>query len=711
MNAIGSKGFLTKSRRNLGQSMVEFMLALPILLFVIFGIIEFARLTFAWMAVQNSARFGIRYAVTGEFDEVYCVQAGNYLGADHTNADIFGGDPQDCLIPNDYTGLDAHDLERQLIDHARLFSIQDATSGGGAGLWLDPAVYGDYAQYLSLHDYAQIGQVDEGGFFHVTICSNRENQYAVDYYNYAVPLCLDTIGAQLMDDAGGPGDRVKVRVDHQHPLFLPILSNIWPTVNLNAERDGIVERFRVSRVLGVSGPILSAPTWTMTPTITDTPTITPSPTPTLTPTTTNTPIPVQCDQIEVVNSYAGHWALGQYINSVTIRNNNPVPIHLYNVNQVWEKTYPGRSVYATMFDTSGWYILNDDVPDTLWTPAAPITLGAGAEGQYIALFLELNVPLTGLLSADLEFDDGCHKGASVDIATPTLTPTPSCDLYTLSGFDFHNSHQQEIMVTNGDSWGDTRVTRIRFDWTYTQQWGADNDWVGLYLDWMSWNGAEAWGWWDTGSPGAGEDHLSWTDTNFDSAISWTGPLQFNHGNAYALRFDFDGAPGSGSLPNVHAEDFGLIIDFENGCQINAPSIHKDVVTWTPTATPLPSATPTPTATGTATPTPIPPTSTSLPTITPIPSDTPIPSNTPNWTATYTYTPVPTSTPTDGFTPLPTNTVVPSTATQVPSPTTASSPTPSNTIPPPTATPIPTWTPACGWDHPEFPCQPTWTPGP
>ena len=49
--------------------MVEFMLALPILLFAIFGIIEFARLTFAWMAVQNAARFGIRYAVTGQFNE------------------------------------------------------------------------------------------------------------------------------------------------------------------------------------------------------------------------------------------------------------------------------------------------------------------------------------------------------------------------------------------------------------------------------------------------------------------------------------------------------------------------------------------------------------------------------------------------------------------------------------------------------------------
>ena len=68
--------------------MVEFMLACPILLFILFGIIEFARLTFAWMAVQNSARLGIRYAVTGEFNEVYYVEVGNNRGSDHINAII-----------------------------------------------------------------------------------------------------------------------------------------------------------------------------------------------------------------------------------------------------------------------------------------------------------------------------------------------------------------------------------------------------------------------------------------------------------------------------------------------------------------------------------------------------------------------------------------------------------------------------------------------
>jgi hypothetical protein len=611
------------------------------------------------------------------------------LGMDFVAADTFGGDPIDCLVPTDYTGSDATVKEQAMIDLARLYSIQDAARGGGSGLWYDPAVSGDYTQYISLHNADYIGQSGSKGFLNITVCSNRSNQYQVDYNNYDVPLCVDSLATQLMDDAGGPGDRVKVRVDHTHPLFLPIISNLWPTVSINSERDGIVEKFRTSRVMGVSGPILSAPTWTMTPTITNTPTPTLSPTPTLTHTPSATPIPVQCDLIEVTDSFAGHWISGYYIQSVTVTNNNPVPIHLHTANQIWTKDLPARQVYAMRFDTSGWYMMFDSDPNTPWTPSSPVQLGPGAVGQYIGLFLPRYEPLIGLTGADLTFDDGCVKGVSVDIPTPTLTPTPDCNAYTLSTFDFHNSHQQEIMVTNGDVWNDTKVTRIVFDWIYTQQWGADNGWSGLKLDWMKWNGATAWG-------GNGEggiyDVLAITDTNADSPGSWTGPLQFNHGNSYALRFDFDGGPGNGSIPNVKAEDFGLCVYFMNGCSLCQEGIHKGLVTWTPTATPLPSDTPTPTPTGTATNTPPPPTATSLPTNTGVPTQTPKPSKTPKTTATYTPSPEPTSTPTQPFTPLPTNTKVPSPTapppTWTPIPPTETplhSPTPTETLPP-----TPTW---------------------
>jgi Flp pilus assembly protein TadG len=50
------------------------------LLLVLFGIIEFARILQAWLSVENGARFGVRYAVTGQYNLAYC-QPGSYAAA------------------------------------------------------------------------------------------------------------------------------------------------------------------------------------------------------------------------------------------------------------------------------------------------------------------------------------------------------------------------------------------------------------------------------------------------------------------------------------------------------------------------------------------------------------------------------------------------------------------------------------------------------
>ena len=72
-----SRSILGRRKRFRGQGLVEFALILPVMLVVIFVIIELARVLHAWLAVENGARFGVRYAVTGEFDEAYCLIYGN----------------------------------------------------------------------------------------------------------------------------------------------------------------------------------------------------------------------------------------------------------------------------------------------------------------------------------------------------------------------------------------------------------------------------------------------------------------------------------------------------------------------------------------------------------------------------------------------------------------------------------------------------------
>ncbi|MBZ0285075.1 MAG: pilus assembly protein [Anaerolineae bacterium] len=54
-------------QRRKGQSLAEFAITLPIVLILLFGIVEFGRIFQAWVTLQNSARAAARYASTGQF--------------------------------------------------------------------------------------------------------------------------------------------------------------------------------------------------------------------------------------------------------------------------------------------------------------------------------------------------------------------------------------------------------------------------------------------------------------------------------------------------------------------------------------------------------------------------------------------------------------------------------------------------------------------
>ena len=56
---------------NKGQAITEFALIIVFLLMVIFIIVESARIMWAWVTVQNSARAAARYGITGQFDPAF----------------------------------------------------------------------------------------------------------------------------------------------------------------------------------------------------------------------------------------------------------------------------------------------------------------------------------------------------------------------------------------------------------------------------------------------------------------------------------------------------------------------------------------------------------------------------------------------------------------------------------------------------------------
>ena len=304
------------------QGLLEFALALPVLLLMIFCVIEFGRLMQAWLALENGARFAVRYAVTGDYDAQYCDEAINavapMLGVTTTalKADDEADGKLDCRVPYDKGIKKWEDETNALQDWARLQSIKDVALAGATGISWDATISGDYLKYLAenprptnidtMGDKAEVlGLPQMPGFFTISICSNRKYEDKDDssksfnfrYDKYAHYLdvgdpdssyptfCLkakpsDNSVIYYTDDASGPGHRVRVTLTYRHTLITPFLSSWWPTLRLNSTREGLVEKFRASRVTGLTGSISTGPT--------DTPTLT------LTPTATETVEPFDC---------------------------------------------------------------------------------------------------------------------------------------------------------------------------------------------------------------------------------------------------------------------------------------------------------------------------------------------------------------------------------------------------------------------------------
>lgn len=91
-----------------GQTLLEFALTLPILLMLMFGIIEFGRLFQAWVSIQNSARAAARYAATNQYNPRY-----------DSMIDFSGNPDPDGVIP-------CSDQDRR----GRVTSVGASSSGG-----------------------------------------------------------------------------------------------------------------------------------------------------------------------------------------------------------------------------------------------------------------------------------------------------------------------------------------------------------------------------------------------------------------------------------------------------------------------------------------------------------------------------------------------------------------------------------------------------
>ena len=614
-----------------GQGLAEFALILPLMLFTIFVMIELARLLHAWISVENGARFGVRYAVTGEYDFAFCTS-------------LYGG-PCDTQAKQ---------------DGARLPSIRDATNSGSVGLLKNP-----------------LATVGTPGFFKITICSNKPGLvYFPSDSNSSTPA-----DCQPQEDGGGPGDRVIVTVDFDHPLIAPILSSTWPKIHLTAKREGIVEQFRVARVVGLPATI-SIPTFTAT--VTSTATITTTPTPSLTP----TPTP-DCSLISVESSVLN----GDYFD-VVVHNGNVANVSLTGAWLDWFRYYSGQNFYGAEF--AGSLYRNGPASPTspsLADPIVPIPMVAGGTETWRASFTGVGGGgLVGQFTAVLTFDGVCTVSAVSELPTPTvtttvtptttatqtltptttltptrtptrtITPTPSCTNITVTGSLFYSYYGMQVNVRNTNP---TAIYLTQADFTWTDTYHPNQ-----YVNYFQFNGSNYY---------PGNDYDPPTNVSSNRALASGATAAW-----YAI---FGNVPSTGL-----GGTYSVTLTFDGRCTVSA--------TLTRTATtPTPTRTPTITRTATASATiPFTPTITRTPTISPTATVTytrtltPTVTLTPTITLTRTITPTPTitrtstRTPTVTLTPTVTRTGTPITPTVTLTPTITLTPLATKT---PTITPTAT----------------------
>lgn len=194
--------------KRFGQALIEFAVVLPLLLFLVFMLIEFARVFHAYLAVENGVRQGIRYAVTGQYEGEYCPE------------------PDDrCETESDEQSARLESI-RQVVYSASKTVMRDDNS--------------------NTHD---------PGYFKTTICViDQENRYIA-------PDPMDRMSSASCsggDDPGDPGDIVSVTVDFNHPLVIPVLADAVPVLHLHSRREAIVEDFRTNREVSLP-PVFGTP--------------------------------------------------------------------------------------------------------------------------------------------------------------------------------------------------------------------------------------------------------------------------------------------------------------------------------------------------------------------------------------------------------------------------------------------------------------------
>jgi len=421
--------------------MVEFALILPILLLLLFGILEYGRLFFAWISIENSARVGARYASTGEFDQSYC------NSTDITDFPLANPDGLFC----------EGDGRSEEINQARILSIKDETHGL---LFGNPII--------------QAATETQEAYFNVVVCSASANVIFTPptMGDTTYSGCTDAIGAN-MEHPGEPGERVIISVDYNFPFIVPFFKDVQDFFHLASYKEATVEQFRVSRVVNLP-PTHTVPT---IPTNTPTPSITPSPTVTASPTSTP-----DCTLLYVENTEVRADDI-----RVIMRNDTGLEMPLSNSSLDWTQ-YVGEYVNYFQWNWRTYYTGNDYTPPTndKICIGSDCSFPTNSSRTWRADFSPVLTVPGGVYTVDLEFGNFCNAQAVFDLPSPTPSPTPDCSLISVVSISTPVDRIDRVIVkVENENLVDVPLTSSTINWIAPSgvdwiQWSRNDDNTSWY---------------------------------------------------------------------------------------------------------------------------------------------------------------------------------------------------------------------------------------
>ena len=351
------------SKKNKAQAMVEFAIVLPILLLLLYGLLEAGRLLFIYSSVVTATRQAVRYgSATGQ-------------GQDYTSL----GGPDNTGVPR-YQDCYGIRLAAQRVDYLNAFNDDDII-----------------IQYDN-------GPADANP---VTFCDGSANNFAPTNNSQRLLVTIDgdylpivprIVGFLQRSDATNNPIKaqsartvlvsVSIYVTAPTVVFVPDTST--PT-NTPVVTDTPTATNTATATATLTPVVSNTPSITPSPTLTHTATLSPTATPTRTPSLTPSPTPTNVPSC--VTQPGSITLPGNNTMTLTITNPNAWPISIQDVFVVWDhdrghqsgndKTLRLQS--ASLGGTQFWS--GDQTgPSTTLTPSAPLSIPPGATVTLVFTF-------------------------------------------------------------------------------------------------------------------------------------------------------------------------------------------------------------------------------------------------------------------------------------------------------------------------------------